>query len=72
MRKVSLLLIILKNGAAKIDLSRIKVAFVKMEEFSVVLTTFFNSALKTVILGKFSEKNELLRAGESICPTGGN
>ena len=72
MRKVSLLLIILKNGAAKIDLSRIKVAFVKMEEFSVVLTTFFNSALKTDILGKFSEKNELLRAGESICPTGGN
>ena len=72
MRKVSLLLIILKNGAAKIDLSRIKVAFVKMEEFSVVLTTFFNSALKTVILGKFSEKNKLLRAGESICPTGGN
>ena len=72
MRKVSLLLIILKNGAAKIDLSRIKVAFVKMEDFSVVLTTFFNSALKTVILGKFSEKNELLRAGESICPTGGN
>ena len=51
MRKVSLLLIILKNGAAKIDLSRIKVAFVKMEEFSVVLTTFFNSALKTAILG---------------------
>ena len=72
MRKVSLLLIILKNGAAKIVLSRINVAFVKMEEFSVVLTTFFISALKTVILGKFSEKNELLRAGESICPTGGN